>query len=71
MQLNMTKEYSAELRELKKQQRGWTREVGKIIAQGIKAKAAVDRQVKRDLKFAHRSSEKVNRRISILEGRLS
>ena len=67
----MTKEYRAELRELKKQQRRWTREVSKIIAQGIKAKAAVDRQVKRDLKFAHRHSEKVNRRINILEGRLS
>ena len=71
MELNMTKEYRAELRELKKQQRRWTREVSKIIAQGTRDQKAIVRRVNGELKFAHRASEKVNRRINILEGRLS
>ena len=45
--------------------------MSKIIAQGTRDQKAIVRRVNGELKFAHRASEKVNRRINILEGRLS
>jgi len=67
----MTKENRAELRGLKKQQRQHARAIDKIIATGMREKRAIDRRVKKELRGLHRLSERTNRRILVVEGRLS